>query len=560
MSIFSKNHVNDNLRSAIFVSLLTLISRITGMLQSRLVASCLGIGFAADAFMIAFRLPNLLRRFSAEGTMTSALITTLSEVETKNGIVAGKNLVAKFLGTLFLILIAANLIIIPIMSFIAGLQILGHIAPDLVWYKQISILWNIIIGKTTSPIELILVTKLARIMFPYLSLVSITAGFSAVLNLRKQFGLPALTSTVWNLTFIIFVMIGLKFYRSVLNTTAKTAVYLSLAVIVAGITQLFVVWPTFKQLGFQINFGCYWHNKDVQKVINRMIPGLLGTGIHPINVVISTILASQLTVGAQTILFNSNMMGEMVLGIFATSLATVSLPTMSKLVVSGKMNELCDSLIATMRYTALLIIPGAIGMSILALPIIAIIFHTGYYDITAVIWTANTLKYQAFGLLFIATNRIIVQCLYALGDYKSPVYAALLGMVTNIVLSIILMKSLKTSGIALANGLSSLASLVFLVFTVNKKLTIVSWIKVVNCWLLSSLASTLMGILAYVSMKALKLDIISNTLKMCLKLFPLIGFCALVYLSILIMLHVTEAKLFGCLINKKLNFLSKLIK
>ena len=179
------------LRSAGVVGLMTFISRISGMLQSRLVANVLGAGMAADAFMVAFRIPNLLRRFTAEGTMTSAFLPTLNEVETSEGEAAGREMVARFLGTLAALLTLLCLAGIPAMGLLTGLQMLGRLAPEARWWQQFGILWEILAGTRAGSAQWLLTTTLARIMFPYLVLVSLTAGLSAVLNLRGRFGLPA---------------------------------------------------------------------------------------------------------------------------------------------------------------------------------------------------------------------------------------------------------------------------------------------------------------------------------------------------------------------------------
>ena len=528
-------------RSAAVVGLFTLLSRITGMFQSRLVASYLGAGLAADAFMVAFRIPNLLRRLTAEGTMTSAFLVTLNEVEAGQGDTASRDLVAKFLGTLAIILTIFTIAAMPIMGVIVGMQMLGKLVPDADLWRQLTTLWRVINGTEIAPLQWKLTTCLARMMFPYLVLVSITAGLSAVLNLRKKFGLPASVSTFWNLSFIAFTVLCLKWAPTSWRTPECAAFFLAVAAVVGGVVQLFVVWPTFRKMGFSISFGLHLEHVGVRSILMRMTPGLLGTGIHPINVVISTMLASQLAVGAQTILFNSNMMGEMVLGIFATSLATVSLPAMSNLVVTGDLQGLRNSLISTLRSTAILIIPGSVGIAVLARPIVAVIFQTGRYDAMAVSWTANTLVYQATGLIFIATSRIITQCLYSLKDYKSPVYAALISMCTNIMLSVLLMKPLGTAGIALANGIASLIGLGFLAVIVDNKISDIQWRSAIGGWGSACAASSLMGILAYVGARYLGLGLFRGVIATGIRLFPLVGGCVLAYVALLFLFRVPEA-------------------
>jgi putative peptidoglycan lipid II flippase len=528
------------LRSAGLVGLMTLISRISGMLQSRLVAYVLGAGMAGDAFMVAFRIPNLLRRFTAEGTMTAAFLPTLNEVESREGEAAGREMVARFLGTLGALLALLCLAGIAAMGLLTGLQMLGRLAPGATWWQQFGVLWEILAGRREGPEQWLLTTTLARIMFPYLLLVSLTAGLSAVLNLRGRFGLPASVSTFWNLAFIGFSWLCLRLGPPAWRTPARASVVLALAALVGGIVQILLLWPSFRQLGFGIRWGLHLRHPGVIRALRRMAPGLLGTGIHPINVVISTTLASQLAVGAQTVLFNANMMGEMVLGIFAASVATVSLPAMSRLVEAADLPGLRASLASALRATAVLAIPGAVGMAVLARPTIAVIFQTGRYGAAAVDWTAHTLQYQAVGLLFIATGRITAQCLYALKDYRMPAYAALFGMVVNVILSILLMRPLGTAGIALANGLASLAGLGLLTLTLHRRIGSLPFRQVLGGWAAMGLAAGLMGALAWFGLDRLDLRTFHGLGGTSLRLFPLIGLCAALYAGLLFAFRVPE--------------------
>ncbi|WP_316414296.1 murein biosynthesis integral membrane protein MurJ [Mesoterricola silvestris] len=540
------------LRSAGVVGALTLLSRITGMLQSRVVAYYLGAGPAADAFLVAFRIPNLLRRFTAEGTMTSAFLPTVGEVEGSRGEEAAKEMVARFLGTLALVLAGLCAVAIPAMGLLAGLQVMGRLAPGAGWGQQAAVLWEILRGLRPGPEEFLLTTTLARIMFPYLALVSVTAGLSAVLNLKGRFGLPASVSTFWNLVFIGFTLACLSLGPRAWRGPEQAALVMAVAVLAGGVVQLFLLWPAFRGLGYGVSWGLHLKDPGVRTALKRMAPGLLGTGIHPINVLISTTLASQLAVGAQAVLFNSNMMGEMVLGVFAASVATVSLPAMSRLVEAGDAPGLKASLASALRGTAVLAIPGAVGMAVLARPIIALIFQTGRYSARDVEWTATTLAFQAVGILFVATGRITAQCLYALKDYRRPAYAALLGMAVNIVLSFVLMRPLGTGGIALANGLASMAGLGFMAGGLRRRMPSLPVREVAGGWLPMALASGLMGLLAWEGGRLLGLGSFHGLLGTSARLFPLIALCALAYFALLLLFRVPEAASVAGLVKRKL--------
>lgn len=528
------------LRHATWVGFLTLISRITGVWQSRVLAAYLGNGAAADAFSVAWRLPNMLRRLTAEGVMTAAFLPTVNEVEGREGTAAAQDLVARFLGTLGTLLLVVCTLGVAAMGLITGLLVLGRMAPGAPLPDQLAALVRVLAGAQPPP-AFALTTLLSRLMFPYLFLVSLTAGLGAVLNLRDRFGLPASVSTLWNLVFIGFAEACFRWGPSAWHEESRAALVFAGAVLAGGLVQLFALWPTFRSLGFGLRWGLHFRHPGVRQALRRMGPGVVGAGVHPINVLISAGLASQLAVGSQMVLYNSNMMGEMVLGLFAVSVATVSLPTFSRLAEAGDTAGFREALVAALRGSALLTIPGAIGLAVLAQPIVALIFQTGRFDAVAVAWTARTLAFQALGLLFIATSRITAQALYALKDYRSPALAAVLGLGANAVLSILLMGPLGTGGIALANSLASLFGLAFLVRALGRHLD-VPFVPVLKGWGLMLLGAVPMGLAAWWGATRLELWTFRGLGASALRLFPLMAVCGLLYFGIVLLLGLDEAK------------------
>jgi|GEM_PF-101955 len=541
------------LRSAGMVGLMTLLSRLTGILQTRIVTHFLGMSAIADAFNVAYRLPNLLRRFTAEGTMTSAFLPTVSEAESLEGEAAAQELVAKFLGTLGLLLVLICTLGILAMGLFTGLMMLGRVAPAGASIPaQLVALGQILLGHRAMPADVALATTLGRWMFPYLAMVSLTAGLAAVLNLRGRFGLPASVSTFYNLTFITTGWLCMKLGPPAWREPAVAALVFALATLSGGLVQLFILWPSFRRLGFEIRWGLYFKHPGVRSALKRMAPGILGTGIHPINVAISSVLVSQLYQGAQTVVINSNMLGEAVLGLFAASVATVSLPTMSRLADAGDTDGVRSSLATALRGTAVLAIPASVGMAVLAHPIIALTLQTGRFGSEATRLTANTLAFQAVGLLFIASSRITAQCLYALKEYRIPAYAALLSMVGNVVLSYVLMKPLGTGGIALANGLASLLGLGWLTHRLHRRLGHLPAATVLRGWLAMAGASALMGLVAWQLGRSVDVFRFHGLLGTSLRLFPVIGISAAIYLALILAMGVQEAKQLVAMFRRKL--------
>jgi putative peptidoglycan lipid II flippase len=497
------------MRSAAVVSFMTLLSRLTGLAQTYFLSNVLGAGAAADSYFVAFRLPNLLRRFTAEGTMTAAFLPTLAEAEAAEGEAEMRRVAARFLGTLLVILLAGVAVVLLLMGPLASLLMVGRPGAE---------------GALTA--------ALGRIMFPYLALVSLAAGFAGLLNLRHRFALAASLNIFWNLAFIAFGWTSVQVMkRSGPVGYATVAKVCALAVLVGGLVQLAVIIPAIRKEGFGLAFGLHFRDPWVAKALKRMGPGLLAAGIYPINALISTTLASKLPDGAQTVLFNSGMMSEMVMGLFAVSLATAGLPTLSRQAEAKDWPALNRSLVQSISASALLVLPASVGLAVLARPICTLLFRTGAYHAAASDWTATTMAFGAVGLVFVAAQRLGNQALYALKDYRGPAALAGASLIVNVALSLALLKPLGTGGLALANGLSSFVGLVGVLLRLRPRLPGLNLRPLSGAIAKSLAACLLMGLLAYAGSHWLSLDAPHAFHKkdLMLRLLPLIALCAVVY-------------------------------
>jgi putative peptidoglycan lipid II flippase len=497
------------LRSAAVVSFMTLLSRLTGLAQTFFLSHVLGAGAAADAYAVAFRLPNMLRRFTAEGTMTAAFLPTLSEAEAAEGETAVKAVAARFLGTLLVLLLLGVALVLLFMGPLANLLMLGR--PE----SQ---------GELT--------TKLGRIMFPYLALVSLTAGFTGLLNLRHRFALAASVSVFWNIAFIGFGWTALRVLERKGTVPLETvAVVCAVAVLAGGVLQLLVVLPAVRKEGFGLAFGLHFRDPWVAKALKRMGPGLLAAGIYPINGLISAMLASMLPNGAQMVLYNSGMMGEMVMGLFAMSLATAGLPTLARQAEAQDWPALNHSLTQSISASALLVLPASVGLAVLARPVCALLFRTGAYTPDAADWTALTMVFGSVGLVFVAGQRLGNQALYALKDYRGPATLAGGTLVLNVALSLALLKPLGTGGLALANGVASLAGMIGVLLRLRPRLPGMDLRPLMNATARALAACALMGLLAWGGARFLSLDAphAFKRMALMLRLLPLIALCAVAY-------------------------------
>lgn len=500
------------LRSAAVVSFMTLLSRLTGFAQTFFLSHILGAGPAADAYYVAVRLPNLLRRFTAEGTMTAAFLPTLAEVEAAEGEAAMRASAARFLGTLLTILLAGVALVLLLMGPLASLLMGGR--PEA---------------------QIRLTALLGRIMFPYLALVSLTAGFTALLNLRHRFALAAAVSIFWNLGFIGFGWAALRVIERQGPAPYETvAVVCAGAVLAGGVLQLLVLLPTVRKEGFSLSPGLHLGDPYVCSALRRMGPGMLAAGIYPINVVISAALASHLAVGAQTVLFNSGMMTEMVMGLFAMGLATAGLPLLARQAEAQDWPGMNQTLNQTLSASALLVLPASLGLMVLARPVCALLFRTGAYTVAASDWTALTMVYGCVGLVFVAGQRLGNQALYALKDYRGPAALAAGTLVLNVALSLALLRPLGTSGLALANGLASLAGLAGVLLRLRPRLPGLNLRPLLKD-IAKALAATLcIGLLAWAGSRLIGLDSphAFRRWALGLRLFPLIALCALAYAAL----------------------------
>lgn len=508
------------MRSAAVVGSMTLLSRLSGLLQTFFLSHFLGAGAAADAYAVAFRLPNLLRRFTAEGTMTAAFLPTLAQAEREGGEAALRDAAAKFLGTLLALLLLGVALGLAFMGPVSALLTLGR--PE-------------VQGDLTA--------RLARLMFPYLALVSLTAGFAGVLNLRGRFALAASVSIFWNLAFIGFGWAALAWGRGRGWTGPEhAATVCALAVLAGGLVQLLVLVPAVRAEGFGLAFGLHLKDPYVRSALQRMGPGLLAAGIYPINALISTILASKLPDGAQIVLYNSGMMGEMVLGLFAMSFATAGLPALARLAEEQDWAGMDRALHRSLAASSLLVIPASVGLAVLARPVCALLFRTGAYGAAGSDWTALTMQYQCVGLLFVAAQRIGTQALYALKDYRGPAAIAFATLILNIALSLALMGRLGTGGLALANGLASLAGMGLLALRLRPRLPAFRAASALKPWLQAGLAAALMGLAAWMGAAWLGLDTPMGRGALALRLLPLIAGCGALYFAAARLLGHGEAR------------------
>jgi putative peptidoglycan lipid II flippase len=421
-------------KAAGIVSGATLLSRILGFIRDIVIAKYFGAGLYSDAFFVAFRIPNIFRRLFAEGSLSISFIPVFSEYLVKKGKDEAFGLAGSALRLLTIILLAAT-----ITGIILSPVIVRLIAP----------------GFTDDPEKYSLTVSLTRIMFPYIFFISITALFMGILNVLGNFAAPAFAPVLLNVSMII----SLSF---VSPHTGESARVLAFGVLVGGFLQLML------QIPFVIKKGLsFWNNTKIyhpglKKIGVLMFPAIFGAAVYQINSFIGTVLASLLPSGSVSYLYYADRLVQFPLGIVAIAAATAIFPSLSLHASENNMAAIRETFSYSMRMVFFITLPCMAGLIVLREPIIMLLFKRGEFDIQTVRLTAQALLYYSVGLWAFSSVRIIIPVFYALNDTRTPVRIAVLCLLTNIVLSLLLMIPLKHGGLALANSLSSMLNVLLL--------------------------------------------------------------------------------------------------
>jgi putative peptidoglycan lipid II flippase len=447
----------------------TLLSRILGFLRDMVIANFFGAGMAADAFFVAFRIPNLWRRLVGEGSLTISFIPVYTEYLTQRSEEETRkvtHIAFTIAGVILLILTLLGIFFSPILIRI--------IAP----------------GFIQIPEKFQLTVTLNQIIFPYLFFMGLFALCMGVLNSHRHFFAPAIAPIFLNICIIVSVFL---FY----HTFKIPVMTLALGVLAGGVVQFLFQIPFLykRRITFRFNFN--FRHPAIKRIGLLMIPGLIGTAVYQINVFVDTIFASFLPSGSVSYLFFADRLMEFPLGIFAIAVGMASLPSLSGLASQGKMGELKETLSFTFRLVSFISVPAMVGLIALKTPIINLLFQRGLFDYSSTEKTAFALLFYSVGLWAIAGSRTIVPAFYSLQDTWTPLKIALICLGANVVFIAILIYPLKHGGLALATSLSSILNLILLFWKLNLKLGKIDMRKNIKSLVRDVLCSLPMGLAAY---------------------------------------------------------------
>ncbi len=424
------------LKSTGIVSAMTSLSRVTGFVRDMVYAQMFGAGSGTDAFFVAFRIPNLLRRLFAEGAFSQAFVPVFSEYQTQRSREELQELVDQVAGTLGVILL-----LITAIGVLAAPVLILLFAP----------------GFTTDAGKYDLTVEMLRITFPYLLFISLTAFAGGVLNSCGKFAIPAVTPVLLNLTMIAAALwLAPRMERPVVG--------LAWGVFIAGVIQLSFQVPFLRQVKLLPRPRWGWAAQGVQQVLKLMLPALFGSSVTQINLLLNTVLASFLVSGSVSWLYYSDRLVEFPLGIFGVALGTVILPRLSRQHAEAETEGFSRTLDWALRWALLIGVPATVALVILSGPILSALFQYGEFDARDVIMTARSLMAFTLGLIAFMLIKVLAPGFYARQDTRSPVKYGLIAMGANTVLVLILIWPLAHTGLALATSLAALinAGLLFI--------------------------------------------------------------------------------------------------
>jgi putative peptidoglycan lipid II flippase len=439
----AQEHVHRGVVSAVgSIGAATLASRVLGYVRDMVVAHTFGAGPVTDAFLVAFRIPNLLRRLLAEGALSTAVIPVFTETLTQGGPGAFSRLTRAAAGAAIVVLC-----VVSALGVLLARPVVAVMAPG---WRADSALFD-------------LAVSLTRVMFPYLVLVGLAALAMGALNAHHRFFTAALGPAVLNVAMIAAVL-GLAGY------TTPPIMALAVGVLVGGLGQLLVQLPELRRLGVPLVPSGDWRHPGVARIAHRLWPAVFALAAVQITVVVNTLLASLLPAGTVSYLYYADRVMEFPLGIFGIALATAALPSMSRQAARREFAALRATLEWALRMSAFVAVPATVGLLVLGGPIVRVLFQRGEFTAADGVLTAQALAGYAVGLPAFSATRIAAQTFYALGDTRTPVLIGFVSVAVNVLLALLLMWPLQHVGLALASSLSSYVNVLGLCWRLRRRL------------------------------------------------------------------------------------------
>ena len=429
------------LKSAWIVSVCTLLSRILGLARDVCMASLFGAGMILDGFVLAFTIPNLFRRFFGEGALTSAFLPVFSEEFSHRGEAAAWKLASKTMSWLVITLLF--LVVTGIIICVSGMH-LGNIS-----------------AKTH------LALGLMATMMPYLLLICLTAFLGAVLNARQHFLVPALAPVILNLCWLA----GIFILAPLFGSTYQHWIYaIAVAIVIGGLLQVAIQWPALRRHQAHLSIDCDFRDPSLRKTLNNLGPVILGAAAVQINVLVDRLIAWLMIPGdgALTVLYMANRLMQFPLAIIGISMATVVFPLFTQYAVNRD-RQFTFAVTEALRLSFYLALPAAVGMMLLADPLVRLIYQYRRFSAAAADRTVLVLLAYASGLWLYILLQIVLKAFYSLGDTRTPTRVAIGTVVGNLTLNLLLVPFWAEAGLALATAINALGHFAILLYLLQKQ-------------------------------------------------------------------------------------------
>ena len=454
------------------VGSMTLLSRVSGLARDIVIGYLLGARSSADAFFVAFRIPNLLRRLTAEGALSAGFVPVVSACLATRGpgaAVEASRVIVTF-AVLFLILLTAVGVLFP--SPLTRL-----FAP----------------GFSATPERFSLTVQLLRVMFPSIFFVSLLALAMGYLNTFGHFMAPSAAPVLLNLSIIASAVL-------LIPVLSEPVLSLAYGVLLGSVAQLLLQLPFLRRHGFSWRPSLDFRSEAMRRFLRLIGPAVIGAAVYQLNVLVSTVLASLLEPGSVSYLYYADRLAQFPLGVFAVALGTAALPSFSSLAARGDMGGLKTTLGYSLRMVNFVSLPSALGLMVVAVPAFSLLFLRGAFDAADVLASARALVFLALGLWAVSGSRVLVALFHAMQDTRTPVRVAFWSFALNLFLSLLLigpvdagqgdnpfvlavaavshsvgLLSLSYVGLALANSLSATFQFTVLLWLVNRRLGGFPW-------------------------------------------------------------------------------------
>lgn len=503
-------------RSAAVVSVAVMCSRLLGLVREQVFAGLFGAGFAYDSFIVAFRIPNLLRDLFGEGALSAAFVTVFSAYDTKKS-----KKETWLLASNVFTFVAIFLSLLTLLSIYLADPIVALLAPD----------FSLIPGKFE------LTKKLTVIMMPFLVFISLSAVVMGILNTKGRFFIPALASSFFNLGSVIA---GTTLAYILPEYGQPAIVGMAIGTLIGGLLQLGIQLPTLYRTGFRYKPVLHITDPGLRRILKLMIPATIGLSATQINIFINTNFAASCAEGSVSWLNYAFRLVQLPIGLFGVALSIAMLPVLAKQAAQKNIVEMQETVVSSLTMVFALTLPATIGLVLLSLPIIRLIFEHGAFTAVDTLATAQTLSLYAVGLFAYSANKILVPAFYAIDRTRYPVIASFMAIAFNIVIITFTIERFQHLAIAMSTSCTMMLNFFFLIIVLHKNLNGFPIKKLLTGVFKAGIATFGLGLFILLVLPMFETALNGGKFYQLLSVFTIIGAAAIIYTFILYILRLQE--------------------